>query len=225
MPRETLTRPQIVDAAIELLDRDGIEGLSMRKLGTALGSGATSIYWHVSSRDNLIRLAADKVWAEVPLHDPAGRGWRQAAADVADDTYRMLAKHVWLIPAFSTHLLYGESLARYEDHCYSVYEAAGFTGTDLDWAFNTVFTFVLGTALGDAAERALRMAGAEEDGTLADAKREADELAQRYPRLCARLDAQRGIDPRTAQLDSLGFGVATILDGLEARLAKAGTQD
>ncbi|ASR37244.1 hypothetical protein BAY61_22120 [Prauserella marina] len=225
MPRETLTRPQIVEAATGLLDRDGIEGLSMRKLGATLGSGATSIYWHVSNRDDLIRLAADKVWAEIPLHDPAEKGWRQAAAEVADDTYRMLAKHVWLIPAFSSHLLYGESLARYEDHCYSVYEAAGFTGTDLDWAFNTVFTFVLGTALGDAAERSLRRTGAGEHGALADAKREADELAQRYPRLRARLDAQRDIDPRAAQFDSLDFGIATILDGLEAHLARSPERD
>ena len=72
MPRDTLTREQIVDAAIELLDRDGLEGLNMRALGQRLGSAATAVYWHVGSKDNLIALAADQVWNEIGRPDPAG---------------------------------------------------------------------------------------------------------------------------------------------------------
>jgi AcrR family transcriptional regulator len=61
MPRDTLTREQIVGAAIDLLDADGLEGLNMRALGQRLGSAATAVYWHVGSKDNLIALAADQV--------------------------------------------------------------------------------------------------------------------------------------------------------------------
>src|SRR5947209_15413288 len=60
MPRDTLTREQIVSAAIDLLDAEGLEGLNMRALGQRLGSAATSVYWHVGSKDNLIALAADR---------------------------------------------------------------------------------------------------------------------------------------------------------------------
>ena len=50
MPRDTLTREQIVRAAIDLLDAEGLEGLNMRSLGTRLGSAATAVYWHVGSK-------------------------------------------------------------------------------------------------------------------------------------------------------------------------------
>ena len=81
MPRDTLTRDQIVTAAIGLLDAEGLEGLNMRALGTLLGSAATAVYWHVGSKDNLIALAADQVLERDHAARPgrgrlAGRGRR-----------------------------------------------------------------------------------------------------------------------------------------------------
>jgi AcrR family transcriptional regulator len=69
MPRDTLTREQIIKAAIDLLDAEGLEGLNMRALGTRLGSAATAVYWHVGSKDHLITLAGDHVWNEITLPD------------------------------------------------------------------------------------------------------------------------------------------------------------
>jgi AcrR family transcriptional regulator len=81
MTRDTLTRDQIVRAAIELLDDEGLEGVNMRALGKRLNSTATAVYWHVGSKSNLITLAGDQAWNEIPLpnlepdnmtrHDPA----------------------------------------------------------------------------------------------------------------------------------------------------------
>src|SRR5687767_12925269 len=46
----TLSVERIVEAALALIDRDGLERLSMRRLGTDLGAGATSIYWHLPNK-------------------------------------------------------------------------------------------------------------------------------------------------------------------------------
>src|SRR5579859_7140401 len=51
MPRDTLTLEQIVTAAVELLDAEGLEGLNMRALGSRLDSAATAVYWHVGSKE------------------------------------------------------------------------------------------------------------------------------------------------------------------------------
>src|SRR5579871_4993871 len=83
MPRDTLTREQVVTAAIELLDAEGLDGLNMRALGRRLGSAATAVYWHVGSKANLITLAGDQAWGEVTLPDPIAVGWRAAAATMA----------------------------------------------------------------------------------------------------------------------------------------------
>jgi AcrR family transcriptional regulator len=223
MPRDTLTREQIVRAAIELLDADGVEGLSMRRLGDRLGSVATAVYWHVKSKDDLVVLAADTVWGEIQLPDPAEVGWRTAATRVAHDTHAMITRHPWLLSAMSTSLVYGPRKARYDDHCLAVYEAAGFTGADADNAHKTVFAFVLATALGQAAEllwRArVRRDGGNEDEQLRATIARASEIAMRFPRLRARIQALEEADPAAAGDQSFEFGLQVILDGLQGRLA------
>jgi AcrR family transcriptional regulator len=223
MPRDTLTREQIVQAAIELLDADGVEGLSMRRLGSRLGSAATAVYWHVNSKHDLVVLAGDAVWGEIQLPDPAEVGWRTAAIRIAHDTYTMITRHPWLLPAMSTQLVYGPRKARYDDHCLAVYEAAGFTGTDADDAHKTVFAFVLATALGVAAEllwRArVRRGGGNEEEQLRDTIAQASEIAMRFPRLRARIQAMQDADPAATADQSFEFGLQVILDGLQAQLA------
>ena len=224
MPRDTLSREQIVDAAIELLDRDGLEGLNMRALGQRLGSAATAVYWHVGSKDNLIALAADQVWNEIGRPDPAAAGWRAAAAAMATDLHAMLTRHSWLVQAFGSQVLYGPGKASHDDHSLAVYEAAGFTSAQAGRAAVTVFTFVLGHALGTAAAASLtrKLSRDSADGAdqLSARMAGAREIAARFPRLRARLGtaaAGYGAVPDA----SFEFGLRAILDGLEDQLTQS----
>jgi AcrR family transcriptional regulator len=217
-----LTREQIVRAAIDLLDADGIEGLSMRQLGSRLGSAATAVYWHVKNKDDLVVLAGDAVWGEIGLPNLDTVDWRTAATTMAKDMYAMIIRHPWLVPAMSTHLMHGPGKARHDDHLLAVYEAAGFTGQHADQAATVVFTFVLGTALGAAAEVAwttrLRRAGDSEE-QIRDLLAQATEIAMQFPRLRARSNAWADGDATATPGQDLEFGLQTILDGLQARLA------
>ncbi|WP_441245340.1 TetR/AcrR family transcriptional regulator [Kitasatospora sp. McL0602] len=222
MPRDTLTREQIVNAAVELLDAEGLEGLNMRALGKRLGSAATAVYWHVGSKDNLIALAGDQAWNEIALPDLAATPWRTAATRMATDLHAMLTRHPWLLQAFGSLLMFGPGKARHDDHNLGVYEAAGFTGATADQATAAVFTFVLGNALGPAAAasvtRKLGREGGDAEQLMRDGIAEATEIAAHFPRLRERLEtgaAGYGAGPD----DSFDFGLQAILDGLEARLA------
>src|SRR6266566_4695923 len=155
MPRDTLTREQIVTAAIELMDAEGLDGLNMRALGKRLGSAATAVYWHVGSKANLIALAGDQVWHEIALPDLTATDWRTAATQMATDLHDTLTRHSWLVQAFGSYPVFGPGRARHDDHLLAIYEAAGFTGARADQAMTTVFTFVLGNALGPAAAASL----------------------------------------------------------------------
>ena len=224
MSRDTLTQSQIVSAAIELLDEEGLDGLSMRRLGHRLGSAATSVYWHVQSKENLIALASDQVWNEIPLLDPDDVGWRDAANQLAHSTYQLGLTHHWVIPAITSALAYGTGMARQQDHSYAIFQAAGFTGSDLDWAVNTLFNFVLGATYQDSAQTAL-LRTSPHDGEilqerLQQAAVRADQIVAQFPRLQARADEQRNTsaDPHASKLEALDFGLAIVLDGLTARL-------
>lgn len=221
MPRSTLTREQIVKAAVELLDAEGLEGLNMRALGGRLGSAATAVYWHVGSKDNLIALAGDEVWNEIGLPDLSVVGWRTAATDMATDLYAVLTRHSWLVLAFGSQLMFGPGKARHDDHSLGIYEAAGFLGADADQAAAAVFTYVLGNALGPAATTSLTRRLDRDNGDAAEQMRagmaEATEIAAKFPRLRARLQTTAA-DYGTAPDNTFEFGLQALLDGLETRL-------
>ncbi|MGW2765344.1 TetR/AcrR family transcriptional regulator [Streptomyces sp. NPDC001275] len=229
MARKTLTRDQIVHAAIEHLDTDGLEGLNMRALGKRLNSAATAVYWHVKNKDNLVLLATDQVWSELELPDLATVDWRTAATTMATDLYAMFTRHPWLVQVLAAHVVYGEGKARHDDHHLAVYETAGFTATQADQAAAAVFTYVLGNAAGTAATAALtRKLGdgsttAEEQ--LQAAMTQAQEIAIRYPRLRARLETPAATGYAAAPDGTFQLGLHALLDGLEKQhTGKAGGQ-
>jgi AcrR family transcriptional regulator len=220
MPRDTLTSEQIVKAAIDLLDTEGLEGLNMRSLGKRLGSAATAVYWHVGSKANLIALAADQAWNEIALPDLTAVDWRTAAAQMATDLHAMLTRHPWLVQAFGSLLLYGPGKARHDDHSLAVYEAAGFTDVQAAQAATTVFTFVLGNALGPAAAasltRKLSRDGGDPEEQMRDSMAKAREIATQFPRLRGRIESAAA-DYAAAPENSFEFGLHAILDGLQAQ--------
>ncbi|MEU7900462.1 TetR/AcrR family transcriptional regulator C-terminal domain-containing protein [Nonomuraea sp. NPDC049152] len=222
MPRDTLSKEQIVLAAVEVLDAEGVNGLNMRRLGAHLGSAATAMYHHVKSKDKLVVLAADHVFGEIGLPDLGAAGWREGAATLARGAHAMIIRHFWLIPAMSTHLIYGPNKARYDEHCLAVYESAGFTGPEADQAAATALMFAIGAAQGEAAESAwraqLRRTGADAEQQLRDAIAEVGEISHQFPRLRARLTASAATTALPSEA-TFEFGLRSILDGLQARLA------
>ena len=226
MTRDTLSRDQIVKAAIELLDAEGLEGLNMRELGRRLGSAATAVYWHVGSKANLIALAGDRVWHEVALPDPAAAGWRDAATELATGLHAMLTRHPWLVQAFGSYMVFGPGKARHDDHSLAIYETAGFTSTQADQAMATVFTFVLGNALGAAAAASLRRklsrGGGNAEALIRDTMAKARDIAAQFPRLHARLETTAA-GYAAAPQHNFEFGLQAIFDGLEAQLTSRRT--
>jgi AcrR family transcriptional regulator len=222
MPRDTLTRDQIITAAIELMDAEGLEGMNMRALGKRLDSAATAVYWHVGSKDNLIALAADQVWGEITLPDLSVADWRSAATAMAAGLRAMLTRHPWLVQAMGSHVLYGANNARYDDHTLALYESAGFTGAQADQAAGAVFTFVLGNTMGPAAEAALTRKLGRDGGDPEELMRESiaktHQVAEQFPRLRARLGTVAATDYGAAPEDSFEFGLRALLDGLESQL-------
>lgn len=227
MSRETLNRHLIVTTAIELLDTHGLEGFNIRALGKRLGGAATAIYWHVGSKDNLVALAVEQAWNEIALPDVTELGWRKAAANMANELRAMLRRHLWLVQAFGTQVLYGRGKARHDNHCLAIYETAGLDKTQAMQAATAVMLFVLGSALGPAASASLTRKLDRETGNARDALRESLEtahmIAAEYPRLRAYLEP--GGEAYALVPDgSFNFGLEAILDGLQIRLEQTGPQ-
>jgi len=95
--RQLLAQGEIVTTAIGIADREGIEAVSMRRVGRELGVGAMTLYHHVADKDELIELMGDAISAEMLVPEPFPDGWRAAMGEIAHRTRDTFARHPWLI--------------------------------------------------------------------------------------------------------------------------------
>ena len=95
-PRPTLSPEQITRAAIELADAEGLEAVSMRRIAAKLDAGATSLYWYVSSKDDLYELMVDEVVGEIEVPEPSG-DWQHDLRAIARAIHAMLQRHGWMV--------------------------------------------------------------------------------------------------------------------------------
>ena len=90
--RRPLTRDAIVEAALVLLERDGLQGLSMRRLAQELGAGAASLYWHVGDKEELLSLLLDRIVGEVEVPEPDPENWQATIKEMARSARRLFAQ-------------------------------------------------------------------------------------------------------------------------------------
>jgi AcrR family transcriptional regulator len=96
--RTALTLEGIVAAALEVLDEAGVAGFSMRGVAERLGTGAASLYAHVSGKDELLELAYDELVGQVPLPEPDPDRWREQVHQMLGD-FRQTFARSWLLTA------------------------------------------------------------------------------------------------------------------------------
>jgi AcrR family transcriptional regulator len=97
--RPALSPDAIVDAALRVLDEHGIDGLSMRRVADALGTGPASLYAHVSGKEELLELMIDRVAAELDVPDPDPERWQEQVKDGVRAVYHAFAAHPGLAAA------------------------------------------------------------------------------------------------------------------------------
>lgn len=91
--RRTLNRESIVDVALAIVDEDGLDGLSMRRVAERLETGPASLYAHVANKDELMELVYDRVLAEVEIPAPDKRRWEEQLKDAMRQLYDVLIAH------------------------------------------------------------------------------------------------------------------------------------
>jgi AcrR family transcriptional regulator len=91
--RQPLSRDAIIEAAVRVLDREGVDALTVRRLGEELGTGSATLYWHVANKNELVELVYDHVVGDVKLPEPTTSRWQAQLEDVAWQLYRIMLQH------------------------------------------------------------------------------------------------------------------------------------
>ena len=220
--RSALTRDRIVAEALRILDEEGAEALSMRKLAAALGVGTTSLYWHVANRDELIELVVNEINGELDVPD-AGEvpEWREATRRFARSIRSGIVRHRWVVSELA-HLVAavpGPNLSDAMERMLAVFETAGFPLGEADRALSTVSAYVAGIGLSEAALHGLlARQGQSPQDWLDEQMRAADDVTEGHERLRSVTTGYAGQDPQQAMDEDFEYGLERLLDGLQARL-------
>lgn len=95
--RPRLSRSQVLRAAVRYVDEQGLDALSMHKLGAALGVKAMSLYKHVANKDAVLDGIVDELWTEIPAEPPAG-DWRAVVRALAGSLRELVRRHPHAAP-------------------------------------------------------------------------------------------------------------------------------
>ncbi|MFG2652812.1 TetR/AcrR family transcriptional regulator [Streptomyces sp. NPDC048436] len=215
----SLSRAQIVSEAVQLLDAEGIDALSMRKLGTRLNAGATSLYTHVANKDELIELVVDAVYGEMRVPEPTDPAdWRAATVACAHTIRSTILAHPWIVSVLGeVGVAYlGPNMMRLSDGMLGMLEAGGFTLEEADRAVTTLFSYVIGMTTAEAAWlTSLARSGRSEQEWVDQLRPAVEKSVEAYPRLRTLYAAQRESQASQTREDNFTYGLARILDGLE----------
>ncbi|WP_328973693.1 TetR/AcrR family transcriptional regulator [Streptomyces sp. NBC_00239] len=220
-----LSREYIVAEAIGLLDAEGVEALSMRRLAARLNAGATSLYSHVANKDELVELVVDEVYGEMEVPAAGGpEGWRAAAVSGAQSLRATLLRHPWLASVLggSSFSSLGPRMLRNTEDLLAVFESGGFPLDEAHHAVRALLAYVIGAGTGEAAfVIALARSGRSREEWAERVRPVVAQAVRPYPRLSTWFAAQRGGGEPAASADAFGYGLDLMLDGLAARLVRA----
>jgi TetR/AcrR family tetracycline transcriptional repressor len=146
--RAGLSREKVLDAALDLVDQVGAEGLSMRKLGAALGVEAMTLYYYVPSKDALLAGLVERVATRTFTVDPEA-GWQATLRDFACSFRRELLRHPGVVPLVATHPVTTPDALRALEEAAALLRASGFGLREAFHVINTVGTFTTGHCLAE----------------------------------------------------------------------------
>lgn len=162
--RVPLTRERVLDAAIALADREGVDALSMRRLGAELGVQAMSLYNHVASKQDLLDGVAGRLLAGMEIPPPAEAGWEDGLRQVCR-SYRCLAHdHPGLFPTVLARPLASPEVLPPLEATLIFLRKAGLDAEAALDVFQACASFVGGFALGEINRREDPVSGTSRNG-------------------------------------------------------------
>ena len=150
--RDPITVEAITDAAIKVLDSEGLDGLSMRRVADALNTGPASLYWHVGNKDGLLDLVFDQLIGEMRVPAPQGGRWKEQLKEVALDQRATILRHRDLVAISMGRIPMGPHALRYTEAVVAILRAGGVPDDLAVSGYLLLFALVNGFTMDEMAE-------------------------------------------------------------------------
>jgi AcrR family transcriptional regulator len=143
-----------VTAALAVVDSEGLDALTMRRLAAELGAAPMAAYAYFGGKRALLAAVVDAVMGEVELPEADGR-WRKPLRRIALSLRGALLSHPAVMPAVHAHGAHGPNALAVLDRMHAVLHEAGFEADQAAGAVDTLYAYAMGAASLELAEAAL----------------------------------------------------------------------
>jgi AcrR family transcriptional regulator len=147
VPRNTLSRPRVVEAALALVDAEGLDALTMPALAARLGVGTMSLYRHVAGKDDLLEAMAASVLAGVRVPPGRATDWEGRVVGYLRSVRAETLRHPSLARILADRGLTAAPVFDQLEEVHGILLAAGFSPVDAVRAFYSLLTYVFGFLL------------------------------------------------------------------------------
>lgn len=210
-----LTAERIRDEALRLIDAEGLETFSTRRLGAALGCEAMAIYWYYPSKDALLDAVVEALISRLPVEQSAPGDWIDAFRKLAHGYRRLAHQHPNAFALLATRRFATEGTYRFLDGLFELARHAGLDDRQTARFYRLVSSYCSGVALNELAG----FRDAERAKDSAEAAAEALAAREAFPRLAS---VSSWLEP-THFDDVFEFGLELLLDALQRAPHASGT--
>jgi AcrR family transcriptional regulator len=162
-PSRTLNRESIIDAALGILDAEGLDAVTMRRVAQVLGTGPASLYAHVADKDEMVAAIVDRIFAEIELPDPIDpERWQEQLKDICRSGRTVLARHRDVARASLGNVPTGDNALPIQEAFVAVLLAGGVSPSVAGMAVDILALYITATVYEESLETG-NMAVAKED--------------------------------------------------------------
>jgi len=210
-----LDRDDVLNGALRILDDEGIEKLSMRRLASSLGVKAGAIYWHFAGKQELLDALIDHVLGDLLEPAPTGK-WDEQLAELTRRMARRMAKQRDGAKLMTRGLRPGANALAVSEKMLAIARDAGFSKQATIWATSVLGYYVLGYVTDLQATDAARRRG-DLDAILRALAKNIDR--QQFPQLAGFGEDALEMMTTPRQFEArFEFGLDVIFDGLRSAL-------
>lgn len=200
-------------AALRIVDRDGLDNLTMRALGRELFVDPMAVYHHLPNKGAILDGVVEAVMREVPLEVPDDVPWQEQLAAFARGYRDALRAHPNAIPAVATRPDVSPAALRILEAALGILLRAGFGPADAVKLMHAGSVFVVGHALDEVGFSLGLDANDLDEGAAAVVQKELE--SGEYPHLVAAMSASEGVGVD----DTFEAGLASLIAGFDARVS------
>jgi AcrR family transcriptional regulator len=211
LPRGALDRETVVAAALDIANRDGLNGVTMARVADALGGSPMSLYRHLHDKQELLDAVADLALSQVPAIAQDGRPWRVRLEEFALESRRNALRHPALIEIHLDNYVRGPAAAAVGLDCIKLLHEAGFDQDSAIRGYMAFRNYVLGAMAWEISRFRHGSEPFAQQVTEIFVRDDtpADSLMRRFTEVVTH-------DPE----EQYAYGIARLLDGFEAELRR-----